>query len=129
MPLKVLIVEDEQDILNLYKQIFKKQAGALVFARSGNEAIEILSKEPVGMIISDFEMPDGNGKELLHYVETNFPKTFFYFHSGTHLRLDDEPFVKGLIRKPHGVPAMVDLVLKFITPQVAHEKSLLRGEF
>lgn len=124
MPLKVLIVEDEQEILNLYKQIFNKQAGSIVFASSGNEAREILSKERVGMIISDFKMASGDGKELLRYAEKEFPKILFYFHTGTHLPLEDEPFVKGLIRKPQGVPAMVGLVLKFVTQQLGQEAEL-----
>lgn len=79
--MKILIVDDEQDVEMLFRQKFRKEikskALELVFAFSGNEALELLSKEKppeVMYVFSDINMPGMTGLELLDKVKLQFPQ-------------------------------------------------------
>ena len=44
-------------------------------ANNGREALDVLSKMPIDLVISDIRMPDINGLDLLVRVKRDFPKT------------------------------------------------------
>lgn len=79
--MKILIVDDEKDVEMLFRQKFRKEIKSgeveLVFAFSGQEALDILSKEKppeVMYVFSDINMPGMTGLELLDAVKTRFPE-------------------------------------------------------
>ena len=78
--MKILIVDDEKDVEMLFRQKFRKEIKRgevdLVFAFSGQEALELLAKEEppeVMYVFSDINMPGMTGLELLAEVKTRFP--------------------------------------------------------
>jgi DNA-binding NtrC family response regulator len=80
--IKILIVDDEPDILNLLTEEFKCHGHYVNTATSGNEAVELLKNVSFDIIISDFRMPNGNGMVLLNFVNSMNKKPVFYFVSG-----------------------------------------------
>lgn len=79
--MKILIVDDERDVELLFRQKFRKElrSGALemVFAFSGDEALEFLRNEDPPKIVymfSDINMPGMTGIELLKRVKEGFPQ-------------------------------------------------------
>ena len=79
--MKILVVDDEKDVEILFRQKFRKEIKSrsleLVFAFSGQEALDILekSKPPEVMyILSDINMPGMTGLELLDKVKARFPQ-------------------------------------------------------
>ncbi|MCA0370328.1 MAG: response regulator [Proteobacteria bacterium] len=77
-PYHVLIVDDEEDIDILTKQRFRKeiQAGlfAFYFARNGQDALdEIARRGVIDVIMTDVNMPQMDGFELLAKVRTRYP--------------------------------------------------------
>jgi DNA-binding NtrC family response regulator len=80
--LTVLVIDDEPDILELIEDEFKYQGYGTCSASCGNDAIELLKKTEVDIIVSDFKMPNGNGMSVLTYVSTMTKKPFFFFVSG-----------------------------------------------
>ncbi len=80
MQMKILIVDDEKDVEMLFRQKFRKEVKnndlELMFAFSGNEALELLErKDPpeVVYVFSDINMPGMTGLELLKVVKKRFP--------------------------------------------------------
>jgi len=73
--LKLLVVDDEQDNLDLLYRTFRKEF--VVFrADSGIKALEILAKEgEMAAIISDQRMPEMKGTEFLSRTVSDFPDT------------------------------------------------------
>ena len=75
---KILVVDDEKDVQDLFLQRFRKEIrkGELnfVFAFSGEEALETLkSLEPEALLIlSDINMPGMSGFELLERIKTEY---------------------------------------------------------
>jgi CheY-like chemotaxis protein len=78
--MKILVVDDEKDVEMLFRQKFRREINNgmdLVFAFSGQEALEILEKTPppnVMYIFSDINMPGMTGLELLDQVKKRFPQ-------------------------------------------------------
>lgn len=80
--MKILIVDDERDILEIMAEEFTFKGHVVSTASSGNEAIEILKRDTFDVIVSDFKMPNGNGMTVLNYVKTLNPRPRFFFVSG-----------------------------------------------
>ncbi|MEX0997360.1 MAG: response regulator [Flavobacteriaceae bacterium] len=79
--MKILVVDDEKDVEILFRQKFRKEIKnqnlELVFAFSGQEALDLLEKTnppEVMYIFSDINMPGMTGLELLEKVKTLFPQ-------------------------------------------------------
>lgn len=64
----LLIVDDEEDIRSILKEIAAQENIPCYEASSGNEALEIVKKTPITAIISDINMPDGNGQLFMKNV-------------------------------------------------------------
>jgi CheY-like chemotaxis protein len=79
--MRILVVDDEKDVEMLFRQKFRKEVKNksldLVFAFSGQEALDMLEKSnppKVVYIFSDINMPGMTGLELLDKVKLRFPQ-------------------------------------------------------
>jgi CheY-like chemotaxis protein len=63
---RVLIVDDDQE-LALVIQDKLKELGETLTASAGYEAINLLQNEPYDLVVSDYNMKDGDGASLAHY--------------------------------------------------------------
>ena len=76
--MKILAVDDEMDVQTLFEQRFRKEIKSgeveLVFANSGNEAINYLTRHNHNdvLILSDINMPGMSGLELLQNIKQKF---------------------------------------------------------
>lgn len=69
---KILIAEDSPTMRSmLVSTIDALERFAVVEAASGFEALRLLPREHVDLIITDINMPDINGLELISYVRNN----------------------------------------------------------
>lgn len=66
----LLIVEDDIDLNNLLKKELSDVYN-IYQASDGKEAVEVLKKYPVDMVISDIVMPEMDGCQLCDYIKTN----------------------------------------------------------
>ncbi|MBI3890101.1 MAG: response regulator [Candidatus Wallbacteria bacterium] len=68
----ILVVDDEERILELFKGIF---AGTyeVYTATSGLEALQVLEKQPVHVLLADYHMEGMTGSELLVKVREQYP--------------------------------------------------------
>lgn len=68
---KILIVDDEPNILMSLEYAFKKKGFEVFIARDGTEAIEISNREKPNLILLDIMMPEMDGYETLKQVKDN----------------------------------------------------------
>ena len=68
--LRVLIVDDDHDILNLAEKLLKSSYDVLT-ADNARSALDILKSVQVDGLLSDINMPEMNGFELLRRVKKN----------------------------------------------------------
>lgn len=62
---RILIVDDEEPIRGLIEQIVSREGYECVTASGVDEALSILAKERFSLLISDINMPDKTGLDLL----------------------------------------------------------------
>jgi two-component system chemotaxis response regulator CheY len=70
---KILIVEDSSTTRSLLKAVIEDLGEDIdtVEAPTGFEALKLLPSEPFDLILTDINMPDINGLELLNFVKNN----------------------------------------------------------
>lgn len=68
---KILVVDDEKEIRNLIEIYLKNEGYEVIKARDGEEALEILEKEDIHLIILDIMMPKIDGIEVAKKVRDN----------------------------------------------------------
>ncbi|AMV72254.1 response regulator [Desulfuromonas carbonis] len=71
----VLFVDDEENILSSLKRLFQKSDIQVLTATSGSEALEILRRMDVAVMVSDQLMPGMKGDELLVKARSVSPDT------------------------------------------------------
>jgi len=71
----VLLVDDEANILNALARLFLDRDVRVLRAGNGEEALGIVRREPVAVIVSDNLMPGMRGVELLSRVRDLSPDT------------------------------------------------------
>ncbi|MGR3179262.1 MAG: response regulator, partial [Candidatus Anammoxibacter sp.] len=73
MVYKILFVDDEKDILSSLRRLFMEDWCEIFTASSGQEALELIKKEPVDLIVSDQRMPAMEGVEFLKQSKKYLP--------------------------------------------------------
>jgi DNA-binding response OmpR family regulator len=71
---RILIVDDEESIRDLIKEVLSSQDHEFHLAADGAQAFEILRKKPVDLAIVDRNMPGITGIEVVKLIRMN-PKT------------------------------------------------------
>jgi len=71
----VLIVDDEPIITDMLKNVFSREPYGIITAASAEEALTILVREQVDVVISDEKMPGMPGSEFLSIVRQKYPDT------------------------------------------------------
>lgn len=88
--LRVLVVEDDPDALELYAAALSG-AGAVVFsASSATEALATLERETVHVVVSDVGLPDMDGNALLRAIRDMPPFSAVAAVAVTASRGDDQ---------------------------------------
>ncbi len=74
--LDILIVDDSAAIRKILQRVLRQAEipiGSIFEAGDGKEALEALKAQPVGLVLSDINMPNMNGLELLSYLKATDP--------------------------------------------------------
>ncbi|MEJ5260467.1 MAG: response regulator [Anaerohalosphaeraceae bacterium] len=101
----VLFVDDEVRLLQSLRRGLMDEPYLCLFANSGAEALEILKKNKVHVIVTDMRMPEMNGLELLRKVRELYPDIVRMVLSGytqitTLLTAINEGHIYKFITKP-----------------------------
>lgn len=72
-PFTLLLVDDEANILNALKRLFRPQGYRVLTAQSGAQGLEVLDAEPIDLIVSDMRMPLVSGAQFLAAARSRRP--------------------------------------------------------
>jgi len=75
LPFGLLFVDDEAGVLSAMRRIFMEENYRLFTAASGAEALAVMEKEQVSLVVSDHRMPGMTGAELLKAIKERWPQT------------------------------------------------------
>lgn len=74
---RILIVDDDEDVLNALFMTLKRTDGVeydIILARNWKEALGALANRDFDLVLSDYKMPEVNGAELLAKVKEKRPR-------------------------------------------------------
>ncbi|OOM77752.1 sporulation initiation phosphotransferase F [Clostridium puniceum] len=91
----VLFVDDQEDLLILINRILKDEHYTKFFAKNSKEALEIIEKEAIDIIVTDMLMPDIGGLQLLEILKSKYPNIVRIVLSG----YSQVPFIVEAINK------------------------------
>ena len=66
---KILVVDDENDIAELIKDILEDEGYSISIANDGKSAINLIKEEKFDLILLDIMMPDISGTEVCIYIK------------------------------------------------------------
>jgi HD-like signal output (HDOD) protein len=95
MKRRILFVDDEPMVLNGLQRTLRKMRHDwdMTFVGSGREALDVLGKKPMDVIVSDLRMPEMDGGRLLADVKKQHPQVVRIILSG---QLDQEMTLKSV---------------------------------
>lgn len=96
----LLLVDDEENIISALVRLLRRDGYRILHANSGEEGLEVLKQNEVGVIISDQRMPGMTGVEFLGKVKTLYPDTVRVVLSGyTELNSVTDAINRGAVYK------------------------------
>jgi signal transduction histidine kinase len=66
---KILIVDDELDILKMLERVLKLEDYDVTTASGGKEAIDLINQDKFDLVITDIRMPEVDGLEVIKHVK------------------------------------------------------------
>jgi len=71
--LKLLFVEDEEDLLEIISDTLTKLDASFETAVNGKEALAIMSKMKIDVVVTDINMPIMDGLDLIENINKLYP--------------------------------------------------------
>ncbi len=76
--MRILVADDDRDTRSLLTKFLNNWNHEVVTARDGDEAIEVLRREPISLVISDWMMPKVDGVELCRNIRSAALDRYIY---------------------------------------------------
>lgn len=73
IPVKLLIVDDEKDFVEMFSLRLTHQGEKVHTAYSGEQALDLLAKTAIDVVILDIRMPGMDGIQTLKAIKTRHP--------------------------------------------------------
>ena len=114
----VLVVDDFESIRKVIAETLKRHGYNTVEAKNGNDALGILEKKEcsIDLILSDYNMPEMNGFDLLKKVKTSvalkkYPFILLTSETNTEKKkLAKEAGLDAWIEKPYKIDSFISLI-------------------
>ncbi len=78
---RILLVENDRDIRLALCDVLEHEGQYVSTASNGDEALELLGKKPINLIIANIFMPQKDGIELIVELRKAFPATKIIVYS------------------------------------------------
>jgi len=113
--MRILAVEDEPEYLEMLQEVMTGLGHSITIAVNGQDALDLLSRQKIDVIVSDVKMPEMNGLEFHRLLreKPGYRNTPFIFLTG----VDDVTQVKAacikdcdlLLQKPFPIDKLLQL--------------------
>lgn len=70
----VLFVDDDREILELFRHMLRRESYAVEVARTSTSAFDVLASRRVSVVVADEGMPGMSGTELLARIQLEYPE-------------------------------------------------------
>lgn len=117
---EILVIDDEEEIRELFKDLLE-QAGYLVsLARNGREGIEMVAQKTYDLVITDLMMPDWDGRTAIKAISAGRPETKIIVVSAASSDIFEKvkkmEAVVGVVQKPFDIEELLNIIHHHIQP-------------
>ena len=114
---RVLIVDDEPDLLEAWSFALEHVGYTVERAHNGKIALEALADQVPDLIITDLMMPGMNGEELCRIVRENpaWAAIPIVLHTSAYVAAGSGALWNAVIRKPAKMEAFLSTISRLIT--------------
>jgi DNA-binding response OmpR family regulator len=88
----ILAVDDEEKILDIVESYLEKSGWAALRAKNGGEALELLKRHPVDLVLLDLMLPDTSGEAVCRRIRAESDVPIIMLTA----RIDEASIVRGL---------------------------------
>jgi len=120
---RILIIDDDVQILDMLRQILKSEGYEVVEAADGREGIRLYREDPADLIITDIIMPEKEGIETIMELKRDFPDVKIIAISGggrigpeEYLPMAEMLGAKRTFSKPVERKQLLNAVRKLLVP-------------
>ena len=120
MSSKIIIIDDEQDILTVVTFRLQKQGYTVLTAKNGEEGLKLIRSENPGLIFLDLLMPGVDGYEVAKILKNDeelkdIPLIIFTAIENESInRVLKDTGAEGVLRKPYEPAQLMDYVRQFL---------------
>lgn len=114
---RILVIDDEDAIRRMLRIAFEHNGHQVFELPSGRDAVRLHSETPVDLVITDINMPDTDGLEVVRALRLQDPRPKVIVISGAEGALHDRTFHMAellgafvTLRKPFDLGAMLSVV-------------------
>ena len=117
---RILVIDDDASVRGLLESVLQTDGHEVKVAASAMEGFAMLREARIEMVITDLNMPDTNGLEVVSVVQQDFPATKVIIVSGDtneYIPLQIEPLRDSiaLVPKPFDVSALLGTVHRVLS--------------
>lgn len=106
---RILMVDDEPQVLKLFRSILERAGYTIETAICGRDAIQLLKTCDVDLLVLDLNMPEPDGFELLRELRTSMPGLRIVVISG---------FLEGALLEAAGLLGATATISKTDAPEM-----------
>jgi DNA-binding response OmpR family regulator len=115
--MRIMVVDDNEDMRNMLKLCLEGDGFEVAVAPNGQQALDLLDRQPADVVVTDLFMPDRDGIETILELRKRFPQVHIVAMSGwtssegsDYLRVAREIGALETLRKPFDPQALSRLL-------------------
>ncbi len=113
---KILLIDDDPNCLDAIDQILRRDGYEIIKADEGRPALQLVSKNTIDLVITDFNLPDMNGLYVLREIKRinkNIPIIMMTSEQSMDVKMSSlEAGAYSFITKPINIPVFRNVVAK-----------------
>ncbi len=74
-PVTVLVVDDDNEMTSIIQKVLLRERYHVLTAENGDEALAVMERHPVQVVVADWKMPCCDGMRLIEIARERFPQT------------------------------------------------------
>jgi DNA-binding response OmpR family regulator len=117
---RILLVDDEVDLVSTYERLLRRQGYRVVSAYSRRDGLVVVEREPLALVVTDLRLPDGDGLDIVRAARQTAPGptpslVVTAFASPASRAAALAAGASGYLAKPFGAADLVSLVENTLT--------------
>lgn len=120
--LRILLVDDNKDITDMFERYFKLKGQQAITSNSGQNALQMIENEKYDVILLDLAMPEFSGRDIVNYLHKNnkINDNLIVALTASSISDDDKTYlvskgVHSVLKKPIDPDTLLDYLVKVTT--------------